>query len=256
MTRMIVCWFSAGAASAVAAKMILAQHREWDAVQIARIYVTNEHPDNDRFAADCERWFGRSVLTLRSGRYASAWDVWEKRRFLVGPQGALCTTEMKKAVRWEFEKAWQPDMQAFGYTVEERERAARFRKQNPDVRLVTPLIDAGLTKADCLAMIERAGIALPAMYGLGYQNNNCIGCVKGGPGYWNKIRGDFPEVFARMAKLERDIGHAVCKDTTGERGPVFLDELPPDLGRHDETVPDCSLLCALAEDDIAKGEAT
>lgn len=31
------------------------------------------------------------------------------------------------------------------------------------------------------------------MYDLGYANNNCIGCVKGGIGYWNKIRIDFPE---------------------------------------------------------------
>lgn len=255
MPRMIVCWFSAGAASAVAAKLMLAQKSQHDSVQIARVYVANEHPDNDRFAADCERWFGTPILTLQSGRYASAWEVWEKRRFLVGPKGALCTTELKKAVRWEFEKDWQPDMQVFGYTVEERDRAARFRQQNPDVRLVTPLIDAGLTKADCLAMIERAGIALPAMYVLGYANNNCIGCVKGGPGYWNKIRRDFPEVFARMAKLEREIGHAICKDTTDERAPIFLDELPPDLGRHDETVPDCSLLCALAEQDIKEAAA-
>jgi len=250
----VVCWFSCGAASAVAAKLALA-HLGAEDIAIVRIHVANEHSDNARFAADCERWFGRPIVIMQSSRYASAWEVWEKRRFLVGPQGAPCTTEMKKAVRWEFEKDWNPDAQVFGYTAEERDRAARFRKQNPDVRLVTPLIDAGLTKADCLAMVERAGITLPTMYALGYQNNNCIGCVKGGPGYWNKIRRDFPDVFARMAALERDIGHAVCKDTTGDRAPVFLDELPVGMGRHDETVPDCSLLCAMAEQDIAAVEA-
>ncbi len=37
------------------------------------------------------------------------------------------------------------------------------------------------------------------MYDLGYPNNNCIGCVKGGMGYWNKIRKDFPEVFQKRA---------------------------------------------------------
>ncbi len=55
-------------------------------------------------------------------------------------------------------------------------------------------------------MIERAGIELPAMYKLGYRNNNCIGCPKGGMGYWNKIRVDFPEVFERMAALQRELG--------------------------------------------------
>ena len=58
---------------------------------------------------------------------------------------------------------------------------------------------------------ERLGIKRPIMYDLGYSNNNCIGCVKGGMGYWNKIREDFPEVFQARAKLEREIGRS-CKN--------------------------------------------
>ena len=78
-----------------------------------------------------------------------------------------------------------------------------------------------------------------AMYDLGYRNNNCIGCVKGGMGYWNKIRIDFPEVFERMAKLEREIGHSCING-------IFLDELEPGRGRmEDEIIPDCSVMCYL-----------
>lgn len=244
MSRIVV-WFSCGAASAVAAKLMLSKRRHGEETAIVRCVVASEHPDNDRFAADCERWFGQEIINLRSDRYPDTWSVWERRRFLVGPAGALCTTELKKAVRWRFERDWNPDAQAFGYTAEEQHRADRFRQQNPDVTLLTPLIDAGLGKADCLAMIQRAGIALPAMYRLGYRNNNCVGCVKGGAGYRNKVRRDFPGVFARMAALERDIGATICK--VGNRR-VYLDELPPDAGRH-QPEPDieCSLLCSAAE---------
>ena len=64
--------------------------------------------------------------------------------------------------------------------------------------------------------------------------------LRGGAGYWNKIRVDFPEVFASRAKLERDIGHSMSKR-------YFLDELPPDKGRMtDEVMEDCSILCQLA----------
>ena len=45
------------------------------------------------------------------------------------------------------------------------------------------------------SLIERAGLRLPEMYRLGYANANCVGCVKGGAGYWNKIRRDFPELL-------------------------------------------------------------
>ena len=113
-----------------------------------------------------------------------------------------------------------------------------------------PLIDAGLTKSDCLAIVERAGIELPAMYKLGFQNNNCIGCVRGGMGYWNHIRRHFPETFSRMAKLERELGHALLPDgKTGRR--LFLDELDPGRG-HLLTEPeiDCSVMCVLAEQEF------
>jgi len=243
MARVLV-WFSAGAASAVAAKLALRRDGE---VVIAYTDPGSEHPDNERFIADCERWFGRPVVRLRSERYADTWQVWEERRYLNGPAGALCTTELKKRQRFDFQRP--DDVQVFGYTVEEDHRAERFRVNNPDVTLWCPLIDEGLRKSDCLAIVERAGIRLPEMYRLGYRNNNCIGCVKGGMGYWNKIRVDFPEVFARMARLERSIG-ASCVNG------VFLDELDPVRGNHsNEPDMDCSLLCAATSDEIAEMDA-
>lgn len=238
----IVCWFSCGDPSAVAAKMMVSDNRDREVI-VARVIVPNEHPDNDRFAADVQRWLNHPITELRSDRYADCWEVWEKRRYLNGPKGALCTTEMKKMVRQDFQRP--DDIQVFGYTIEEVKRAQDFRAVNFDVTLATPLIEAGLTKDDCHAIVSRAGIELPAMYRMGYQNNNCIGCVKGGMGYWNKIRKDFPETFVRMAALERDIG-ASCING------VWLDELDPGAGRmSDEPNTDCSLLCYMAEQSIA-----
>jgi hypothetical protein len=251
VTARTVVWFSAGAASAVAAKLTLATSPD---ATIVYVDPGSEHEDNPRFIADCEHWFDHEVTRLRSDRYQDTWQVWEERRYLVGPTGALCTGELKKKVRFGFERP--DDRQVFGYTTEEKGRAHRFRVQNPGVDLVTPLITADLTKRDCLAMVDRAGIELPAMYRLGYQNNNCVGCPKGGIGYWNKIRRDFPDVFARMARLERDIGHSVCSEEIPGEGrktrPVWLDELDPDRGDHaDEPDFECSLMCALAEDSLS-----
>ena len=236
ITPRTVCWFSAGAASAVATKLILAESP--DAV-VAYTDPGSEHPDNTRFLDDCETWFDHPIARLRSDRYADTWQVWEERRFIVSPQGALCTAELKKKVRYAFQRP--DDIQVFGYTSEEQHRADRFRQQNPEVDLRTPLIERSLTKADCLGIVDRAGIELPAMYRLGYRNNNCIGCPKGGIGYWNTIRRDFPAVFDRMAVLERDIGHSVLSDADG---PVWLDLLDPKRGSI-LTEPDieCSLLC-------------
>ena len=246
-----VVWFSAGAASAVAAKLTLADTP--DAV-IAYTDPGSEHPDNARFIDDCERWFGAPVLRLRSPKYADTWQVWEERRFLVGPAGALCTAELKKKVRYAFERP--DDVQVFGYTAEEQHRADRFREQNPGVDLRTPLIERGLTKDDCLGIIASSGIAMPAMYLLGYRNNNCIGCPKGGIGYWNKIRVDFPDVFARMARLERELDATVLREPVKVDGrrksiPLFLDELDPGRGNHlGEPSFECSLVCTATAEEL------
>ncbi len=244
-TQRIVCWFSAGAASAVAAKLVLADYVAWP-IEVVYIDPGAEHPDNQRFLRDCEDWFGRPVKRLRSDRYRDTWQVWEERRFLVGPTGALCTAELKKRVRFAFQRP--DDIQVFGYTAEETSRADRFREQNPGIVLLCPLIYRGLTKDDCLAIVERAGIELPAMYRLGFRNNNCIGCPKGGMGYWNHVRRHFPAVFDRMAVLERDLDHSVLSDRSG---PVWLDSLDPERGDMlTEPTVDCSLMCALAEMDL------
>jgi hypothetical protein len=245
----VICWFSAGAASAIATKLTLAV-TEPERVVVAYTDTGAEHPDNRRFIRDCEKWFDHEVITLRSERYTSTWQVWEERRFLNSPGGALCTAELKKKVRFRFERP--DDIQTFGYTADgpDVDRAWRFREQNPGVTLATPLIERGLTKSDCLALIDRAGIEVPVMYRLGYLNNNCIGCVKGGMGYWNKIRVDFPETFDRMARLERDIG-ASCIRKNGEH--VWLDELDPERGDYpSELSMDCSLTCALVESEVSR----
>lgn len=242
-------WFSAGAASAVAAKLVLSENHA--NVAIAYIDTGSEHEDNKRFIADCEQWFQAPITWLKSDKYTDTWDVWEKTRFLVSPQGARCTTELKKKVRRTFE---QPDdIQTFGYTIEEEHRADRFREQNPEINLRTPLIERGLTKEDCLAMVDRAKIELPVMYKLGYQNNNCIGCPKGGMGYWNKIRKDFPVVFKRMSDLERKLNVSVLR--SGGEG-MFLDELDPKRGNHaDEPSFECSMFCQLAEENMGGNSA-
>lgn len=250
MTGRTVVWFSCGAASAVAAKLTLA--RQPDAL-IVYTDPGSEHPDNARFLCDCEAWFGRPVTRLRSERYHDTWQVWTERRFLVSPAGAPCTAELKRKVRFAFERP--DDVQVFGYTAEEGHRADRFRDQNPGVTLATPLIEMGLTKDDCLGLIDRAGIELPAMYRLGYRNNNCIGCPKGGIGYWNKIRRDFPDVFDRMARLEREIGASVLREDArrGGGGSLWLDELDPARGNHaDEPSFECSLVCVVAEAEMER----
>jgi len=244
--KRIVCWFSCGAASAVATKLAIFENANIYPLIIAYTEVLEEHPDNKRFLADCEKWFGQEILILGNDKYKRSIFETFKTSAMNIKGSAPCTQKLKKQVRQKFETP--NDRQVFGYTAEEQQRMNRFIDANNDVDIWCPLIDKGLTKEDCLAMLENAKIELPEMYRLGYNNNNCIGCVKGGMGYWNKIKVDFPEHFDRMAKLERFKNQSVLKDR-------FLDELKISDGNYPtESRIECSIFCQLAEEDYKSGK--
>ena len=86
----VVCQFSCGAASAVATKLALAQFGEQ--CVIINAFIAEEHPDNHRFAGDCERWFGHPITCLRDKKYgASVITVFETVGFIKSRDGAACS---------------------------------------------------------------------------------------------------------------------------------------------------------------------
>lgn len=239
----VICWFSCGAPSSVAAKLIL---QEYPDAEICRIVIDTEHEDSNRYANDISNWLGKSIKNLR-GKFSNQYEAIESARFIKSPYGAKCTDELKRKVRAEYQRAG--DLHIFGFDSEETDRLEDFRENNPDLMFRAPCAESGLTKSDCKRIIERAGIEIPAMYRLGYSNNNCIGCVKGGMGYWNRIRKDFPDAFSRMAETERKIGATILRHRSGElKGQrLFLDQLDPNAGRFEEDQPgECGALCQLA----------
>lgn len=225
---MIIAWFSCGVTSAVACKIALSLYND---VQLYYIETGSGHPDNVRFISDCERWYGQPIHTIRSDKFFNVKDVLIKKRYINGPTGAACTFELKKQVRYKLEKelgSWDGQVWGFDFDPKEINRAIRFKQQYPDTKPLFSLIERQITKKDAMGMLWKAGIEIPAMYKMGY---------------WNKIRKDFPEVFARMAEIERDVGATCLKD---KDGCIFLDELPTWRGDPvEEIIPDCSLICQI-----------
>lgn len=213
------------------------------------IDIENQHPDSMRFIKDCEKVLGKEIKVFRSP-YRNIQTVIKQFGYINGPYGAKCTQVLKKRVRKEWEDAHK-DFEityVWGFDLDEKHRAERLNESMPEFNHEYPLIDRNLTKQDAHAILDRLGIKRPVMYDLGYSNNNCIGCVKGGMGYWNKIRKDFPDVFDRMAKLEREVGHSCING-------VYLDELDPNRGRiEEEIMQDCGIMCYLALDERSYGE--
>jgi hypothetical protein len=266
----IICWFSCGAASAVAAKLIIGsndERKEGREIIIARNWLKEEHPDNDRMQAECESWLGQPIIHVTNEKYhGSVMEVQAGVKAIRFKDGAPCTRILKKEMRQKFQRP--DDIHVFGLHVGEESRIDEFLDDEPGVQVWLPLVELGFTKADCHEALAMAGIEQAAMYRLGYNNNNCIGCVKGGMGYWNKIRADFPEAFERQARMERLLGRSVLrqegpKTEEGKRTslPLFLDDLDPTRGDH-RTEPSisCGIICeapsSLTPGELSGGEGT
>ncbi|MFH1627864.1 MAG: phosphoadenosine phosphosulfate reductase [Pseudomonadota bacterium] len=227
-----IAWFSAGVSSAVSIKFMAS---EID--RVIYIHIDDQHPDTMRFIEECGRWFGKKIEVMQSP-YKTVINAVKSIGYINGVHGAGCTRLLKKRVRqeWEMDQA-EPLRYVWGMDYNERHRAERIYETMPNQEHVFPLIDRKLSKELAHEILIASGIKRPAIYDLGYHNNNCVGCVKGGMGYWNKIRVDFPEVFAARAKLEREIGGSCING-------VFLDALAPERGRHaGPIVADCGILC-------------
>lgn len=157
-------------------------------------------------------------------------------------------------MRFKLEKERQWDHQVFGFEYDKKEinRAIRFKEQYPYTNPLYPLIELKFDKTRCVEELKKYNVELPMMYRLGYTNNNCVGCVKGGMGYWNKIRVDFPEVFKQVAEVERKVNATCLMDTVnGKRVRLFLDELDPERGRTEPPITsECGVICATEFNDI------
>ena len=255
-----------------------------DNVRVMYCDTGSEHPDNIRFRQEVEDWLGFKTEVLKSSDFVDVDDVINKTRWIAGIGGARCTGELKRIpAESMINYGKSQEIEILGYTIEEASRVENWIDNNRERKIYPILIENKLSKADCQGIIFNAGITRPAMYDLGYQNNNCIGCVKGGGGYWNKIRVDFPEVFKRRAEQEREIGACINKvqasrtnkngmfiwpewvkglsnyhklnEKTGleqwETGRIamYLDEMPEDYGDYpSEQEIQCGIFCLLVSE--------
>ena len=150
----IVCWFSCGAASAIALQQTIDMYGDICTIRAVNNPVAEEDEDNRRFMMDVGKWLGIEIEEATNNKWANnaCVDVWEKKRFMSSPYGAPCTAELKKGARQQWEQRNKFDWLVMGFTSEEAHRADRFRKFERE-NLLTPLIENKLAKSDCFMML-------------------------------------------------------------------------------------------------------
>lgn len=241
----IAVWFSAGAASAVAARRTVEKYGNLCTIRVINNPIMEEDEDNLRFLKDVERWIGVEIEFARHKKYpaASVEEVWDDVGYMSGVAGAPCTKFLKKGARQQWEADNQHDWLVMGFTADEKKRSDMFRLTERS-NFLPVLVDDGINREDCFRILMRHGLELPRTYAIGWPNGNCPGCVKAtSPTYWNFTRKHRPDVFASRAEQSRRIGAKLVR-YKGKR--IYLDELPENAkGRPMKSMkmPECGLFC-------------
>lgn len=175
----------------------------------------SEHPGTLRYVADVARPFaeahGVELVELGSRRELIPTPLSNGM-----PGRRSCTAEFKIEVIRKWLKAngasvERPAHVAIGFSADEVHRVAR-RRDNDVERPEYPLIDLGLSRDDCAAIVADAGLPVP-------DRSACWFCPFHRAGYWADLRRDEPELFDRAARLERLINR---RRRAAGRTPVWL----------------------------------
>jgi len=263
----VIAWWSGGADSAIVCWLCILWLGK-ENVRVVFIDTKNENADTYRFKADCEKWWGEEIETIASKKWDDIWDIWRHYVSLNVATGAICSTELKRIVRQDFQNKNKFSHQAFGFDAGEIDRAEAMANNYPDSFPIFPLIYKLIRKGRSIKMLQKHGIEPPLSYKMGYSNNNCLetGCVKGGIGYWQKYKVDFTDKFFKMAYFEHELSKikgepvTICKTQTkaararnnGKAELVFLIHNPdfPHIqdismikGRMAEPLMECNGFC-------------
>lgn len=259
MKTRVIAWWSGGITSAYAC---------WWAVQVFKnvvivfIDTQNESEDTERFLKDCQRLYGQEIIRTSNPKYKNIKEVWRKYMSLNTAHGAICSTELKREVREAFQNLTGDYAQIFGFDSNEPNRHQNMRRNYPELNVISPLIEMGISKAGATREMIKLGIKPPVMYE-DFQNNNCdkTGCVRGGIGYWKARERKRPESFNEMASLEHELTDkkgepvTILRDQTKARNgePIFLkphpkypqyQSLADKQGREPEPLIECNGFCS------------
>ena len=259
----VICWWSGGVTSAVACNLSIDLYGK-ENCRVIFMDTGNEDQDTYRFKNDCEKWYGIEIETITgiSKKFPNIQSVWRHYKSLNVANGAICSSTLKRDVRLKWQKENTYLHQVFGFDVDEMRRVKSMTLNYPEAKSIYPLLLHGMTKKDCIKIIEDIGIEIPRAYQLGFHNNNCLttGCIQGGIGYWQKMQRDHVEKFNTMSTMEHELTNAkgkpvtMLKDQSKSRGLVFLKPHPdyPQVkdismmkGREPEPLFECNGFCGI-----------
>lgn len=240
-TRHVVMW-SGGITSWATARYVIDRHGR-DNTTLLFADTNMEDPDLYRWNRDAAAQLGMDIVRVADPQERDPFQVFEDKRWLGNTRIAQCSQVLKL----EPSRQWLKDNTDPANTVlyvgidwSELHRLPAIVEGWKPWTAKAPLTEPPYRdKEQWFAEARTAGLRLPALYGLGFEHNNCGGlCVKGGQAQWIRVLEVFPERYAKAEAHEQKMRALLGKDvsilrdrTGGDTKPLTLTEL---RRRHEE----------------------
>jgi hypothetical protein len=206
--------FSGGAASYVAAKLIL---EEFGHDGVALIFADTLIEDEDlyRFLKDAEETLQHPIIRISEGR--DPWTVFFDERMMGNSRVDPCSKILKRKLldRWRVENCTPDCTLVIGYDASEDFRFQPLKARMAPVNVRAPLLEQGVWKEQAYARVEADGLRLPRLYKMGFPHNNCGGfCVKAGHGSFALLLENLPARYAEHEAKEEEFRKFIGKDVS------------------------------------------
>lgn len=206
--------FSGGAASYVAAKLIL---EEIPADDVSLVFADTKIEDQDlyRFLDDAERRLNHPITRIAEGR--DPWTVFFDERMMGNSRVDPCSKILKRQLLDKWRKANCADdcTVVIGYDANENHRLETLKSRMAPLNVRAPLIERGIWKEQVLEIVQRDGLKLPRLYTMGFPHNNCGGfCVKAGQASFALLLEFLPDRYAAHEAKEEAFREFIGKDVS------------------------------------------
>jgi 3'-phosphoadenosine 5'-phosphosulfate sulfotransferase (PAPS reductase)/FAD synthetase len=190
------------------------------------IFADTKIEDEDlyRFLDDQERYFGIRIERVHDGR--TPWQVMKDEGYIIlrlasGAEVAPCSRILKREeIDQTITVQYQPGefTMVYGMDWTEMHRVKRLRAALSVKGILSwfPLVERPyVDKCHIAAHLEKIGIAVPRLYLLGFEHNNCGGgCIKAGQAHWAHLYFTLPERYALWEGKEEEIRQHLRKDVS------------------------------------------
>jgi 3'-phosphoadenosine 5'-phosphosulfate sulfotransferase (PAPS reductase)/FAD synthetase len=175
-----------------------------------------EHPDTYRFAAEVADKFGLNVVNASDGR--DMWEVFREWKMIPARQLAACsvTMKIKPSRAWLQGQDSSPGLVAYGYDIDEEDRAAKLLKNwtFSNLKPVFSLIEWNVSKQQCFGFFLEHGIKPPSIYEH-FRNANCLPCKNFRRNDYLALLVFYPAIYADAENFEIETGLRWMQDDVG-----------------------------------------